>query len=101
MPQLVHVIAPAGDHFEHEFPDRATPEQILAALRRPDVSRLMGYAATEVKRDRVFGQDVPHPAGPLVMDHPDTVIAVGRRPSPGDDTGFVETARLMGPPPKE
>ena len=96
MSQIVHVVSPDGTRYERIFGDAATPDRILSALRRPDAARLFGRSATVEKKDKVFGQVVPHPdnESPWVVDHPDTAIVIGVV----DETGqFTETKRLAGP----
>lgn len=100
MSQVVHICAPDGTRYERTFGDAATPEQILTALRRPEHARLCGRSRTVVKKDAVFGQDVPHADvdSPWVIDDPDTVICVGNVTDAGE---FKEIRRLAGPPAKK
>lgn len=96
MPQMVHVVAPSGERHERTFSDKVTPEQILAWLRSPEASRQIGYTGAVVKKDKAFGQNVPHAdkTSPLIMDHPDTIVCVGHE----EGGEFIEDKRIAGPP---
>ena len=103
--QLVHVILPGDrERFQREFPERWTPEQILANLAAG--KRVFGFNATVRKRDKTFGEDAPDavavtdhgdPASGFAYDHPDTVVAIGEDDGAG---GFREVRRIKGPPAK-
>jgi hypothetical protein len=93
--QLVHVVLASGTRFQHEFPDSASPEQIVAAVaKNKDAYGRTGRAA---RPDGPGGMVVFHADGesPFAFDDPAVVVAVGR-----DEGGeFVETIRLKGPKP--
>lgn len=97
MSQLVHVIHPSGSpRWERSFGDKATPEQILAELRGHGSRVQIGFVGTIVKTDEETGfENVPHSdkASGYVMDHPDTVVAIGR----AEGREFVEDRCIAGP----
>ena len=105
MPQLVHVILPDDrERFERTFPDRWTPEQILANLAAG--KRVFGFNATVRRKDTSFGEDAPDavtvtdfgdPKSGFVFDNPATVVAIGEDDGNG---GFREIKRIKGPPAK-
>ncbi len=96
---LVHVVVPDGTRYEFPFPSDTPPEKILAGLKGAVATkRLMGYAKTVMKKDKVFGEVVPHPdkeAG-FAIDHPDTTVLIGHE----EEGRFVQDKQIAGPAPK-
>jgi hypothetical protein len=106
---VVHVIGPNADTPRHEFhfEDGMTDEQILAALRVPDEKGRV--PADIIGSVLVRGVD-PESGRPallplkeggktvFVVDHPETVIAVGEIYWEKGKKLFRETRRIQGPP---
>lgn len=99
MSQIVHIISPDGKtRWERSFRDGVPADRIVQDLRSFDSKVQIGFVGVVIKTDDLTGIDnIPHSdrASGYVMDHPDTVIAIGH--VEGND--FVEDQRIHGPKP--